>query len=124
MSISSNELKELKEKFNDVINYENDDPCAPIDPLTYTAPDGDNCLHIAIWRNDFRAVQLLMKAGLNVNKKGDMGETPLHIAIRKNNGSIIKSLISAGAKTDIISEFGKSPQDEADIRGIDLEIIK
>ena len=121
MPISENELLELKELFKDVLNYESDDPCDPIDPLTYIAPDDDNCLHIAAWREDLKAIQLLIKAGLDVNKTGDMSETPLHIATRKNNKSIIQALLQAGARTDIISEFGKSAEDEAKAHGINLK---
>ncbi len=120
MLITENELLELKETFKDVINYESDDPCDPIDPLTYTAPDGDNCLHIAAWRGDLRAIELLVKAGLNVNKTGDMGETPLHIAAKKCNNSIVNVLLKAGAKTNIISEFGKSAKEIAEANDVNM----
>jgi len=120
MSITENELLELKELFKDLLNYETDDPCDPIDPITYIAPDEDNCLHIAAWRDDLKSIQLLIEAGRDVNKTGDMGETPLHIATRKNNNSIIQALLQAGARTDIISEFGKSAKDEAKAHGINL----
>lgn len=122
MRLTDNELLELKETFKDVINYESDDPCEPIDPLTYVAPDEDNCLHIAAWRGNVRAIQLLIKAGVNVNKTGDMGETPLHIAIRNGNDQIVKALLIAGAKTDIISEFGDSAKKLAEASDINLDI--
>jgi hypothetical protein len=38
--------------FADLLNYEAQDPTSPIDPLTYRAPDGDTCLHIAAHRGD------------------------------------------------------------------------
>jgi ankyrin repeat protein len=120
MPISENEIIELKEIFKDLINYETEDPCDSINPFTYISPDGDNCLHIAVWRGDLRAIQLLIKAGLNVNKTGDMGETPLHIAVRKCNSSVIEVLLKAGADKNIISEFGKSANEEAVAHGISL----
>lgn len=122
--ITDNELLELKEILKDVINYESDDPGDPIDPLSYIAPDGDNCLHIAVRRGDLRAIHLLIKAGLDVNKTGDMSETPLHIAVRKGNSSIAKALLTAGARSDIISEFGKSANDLADESSINMEVKK
>ena len=52
----------------------------PIEPLTYVAPDGDTCIHVASHRGNLRAVELLIKAGVDVNRQGDMGSTPLHYA--------------------------------------------
>jgi ankyrin repeat protein len=100
------ELAELRVAFADLVNYESDDPCDPIDPLTYCSPDRDNCLHIAAHRGNLRAVELLVRAGLNVNQQGDMGYTPLHYAA---SPEVVSFLLAHGASPSIKNEFGKSP---------------
>ena len=100
------ELAELRATFADVLNYESDDPTEPIDPLEYVAPDGDTCLHIAAYRGNLRAVELLVKAGLNIDQPGDMGSTPLHYASKPE---IISFLLASGASTTIKNEFGQFP---------------
>jgi len=104
--LSSTELFELRVTFADVVNYESDDPCSPIDPITYCAPDKDTCLHIAAHRGNLRAVELLVKAGLDVNVQGDMGYTPLHYAATPE---IVAFLLAHGASRDVKNEFRTSP---------------
>lgn len=108
--LSASELEELLLAFRDVINYESGDPFHPIDPLTYRAPDGDTCLHIAARRDDLRSIALLLKAGANVNDLGDMNTTPLHCA---RNPSVISTLLAAGASTTIRDDFGRLPLDRS-----------
>jgi len=100
------ERLELQQAFSDVMNYDSDDPLAPIDPLTYRAPDGDTCLHVAAHRGNLRAVQLLVRAGLDVSGRGDMGYTPLHCA---GTPEVIEFLLQNGADPKIKNEFGQSP---------------
>lgn len=106
-SLSLSELNELQAAFSDVINYESEDPFAPIDPLTYCAPDGDTCLHIASHRGNLRALELLLKAGLSIDRQGDMGCTALHYA---KTPEIVAYLLDSGASPDIKNEFGKAPK--------------
>ncbi len=107
---TENLLLELKEAFSDIINYESDDPLEPINPLTYHTPEGDSCLHLATIRGNFRAVELLLEAGLDVNQAGDMGNTPLHYAYKFGHDDIVHLLIENGALTDIVNEFGDTPR--------------
>lgn len=104
--LSPHELAELQVTFADPLNYESEDPREPNDPLTYCAPDKDNCLHIAAHRGNLRIVELLVKAGLDVSKQGDMGHTPLHYAATPE---IIAFLLTHGASPSIKNEFGTSP---------------
>jgi ankyrin repeat protein len=106
--ISAAELEELRDFVYSwhLINYESDDPCDEIDPLTYVAPDGDTCLHSAAFRGDLRAVELLVKAGLDVNQPGDMEMTPLHCA---DTPEMVAFLVANGARTDIVNLLGRSP---------------
>jgi len=101
--LAASEIAELSRAFGDLINYDSDDPTAPIDPLTYRSPEGDTCLHVAALRGDLRAIELLLKAGLDVNQHGDMGNTPLHYAKAPN---VVAFLISRGASPDLLNEFG------------------
>ncbi|MDP2206172.1 MAG: ankyrin repeat domain-containing protein [Alphaproteobacteria bacterium] len=109
MSLTKAEIDELQRKYADLINYESNDPCDPIDPLTYIEPGGDHLLHIAAFRGDLRAVELLVKAGIDVNRLGDMGYTPLHYAKMKGNDDVVEFLLSHGASENIKSEFGTLP---------------
>ena len=106
--ISVAELEELRDIIYPwhLISYESGDPCDEIDPVTYVAPDGDTCLHSAAFRGELRAVELLVKAGLDVNQPGDMGKTPLHYA---DTPEIVAFLLANGARTDIVNLFGRSP---------------
>lgn len=100
------ELAELELAFRDLLNYEGDDPTAPIDPVTQVTPEGDSCLHIAALRGDLRSVELLVKVGVDVNLQGDMGYTPLHYA---RTPEVVEFLLTHGARKDIKNEFGKAP---------------
>jgi len=106
--LTTSEMDELIGLFRayHLMNYESDDPCAPINPLTYVAPDGDTSLHIAAHRGELRAVELLVKAGLDLNRQGDMGCTPLHYPSTRE---VVDFLLSKGARTDVVNEFGRAP---------------
>jgi ankyrin repeat protein len=107
LRLSKSEIQELVAAFADMLNYVSEDPSDPIDPLTYISPDNDNCLHIAAQRGNLRAVELLVKAGLDVNAPGDMGYTALHYA---TDPKVVAFLLSHGASRDIPSEFGTVPK--------------
>ena len=98
--LSKNELYELSWAFA----YLTDDSMAPIDPLTYRTYEKDNCLHIAALRGNLRAVELLVKTGLDVNEPGDCGNTPLHYA---NGAKVVAFLLAHGARQDIENGFGE-----------------
>jgi ankyrin repeat protein len=74
-------------------------------------PEGDSCLHIAVSRGDIRAIKLLISAGLDLNKKGDMSCTPLHIAYGEKQKAVIELLIQSGADTNAVDEFGRIPKE-------------
>ena len=103
-TLTQQELDELRFAFADVINYESDDPCDPIDPITYRAPDQDTCLHIAASRGQLRVVELLLKAGVAIDSIGDMDTTPLH---RASNPEVIQFLLANGASPDKLDLFGR-----------------
>jgi ankyrin repeat protein len=106
------EVAEIQKRYHYLINYEGDDPTAPIDPLTYTDSNGDHLLHIAAQCGDLRTIELLIKAGLDVNKEGDMGCTALHYAKLKRKDDIARFLLANGASTSIRNDFGQLPGEE------------
>lgn len=101
----------LKTAFKDLLNYESENIFDEIDPLSYSSPEGDSCLHIAVSRGDIRAMKLLISAGLDLNKKGDMSCTPLHIAYGENQNAAVDLLIQSGADQNAVDEFGRIPKD-------------
>jgi len=58
---------------------------------------GTTPLHAAVAGRCVDAVDLLMRAGADVNAKDDFGQTVLHYAAFKGDVEIIKRLIAAGA---------------------------
>lgn len=111
--LDQSELDELRRYFQDVINYESDDPTEQIHPLNYAAPDGDTCMHKAAQRGQLRPLELLTKGGADINAIGDMGNTPLHYAwvFSKKTGTkdVLNFLLDHGADKTIRNEFGKLP---------------
>ncbi|MFV9506821.1 MAG: ankyrin repeat domain-containing protein [Oscillochloridaceae bacterium umkhey_bin13] len=79
--------------------------------------DGDTPLHVMLWREDHRAVAILIEAGADVNAVGDMGLTPLHVAVRKRMPEAITLLLQAGANPDLRSEFGTTAREEGMVVG-------
>jgi ankyrin repeat protein len=99
--------KYLEKAFSDLLNYNADNPLQPIDPLTYLTPEGDSCLHIAALRGDLKAVMLLVDSGVDVNLRGDLGNTPLHYAQKNSQDEVVKFLIRRGALPDLVNELGE-----------------
>lgn len=105
--MSDEEQAYLSTAFSDVLNYQAADVTDPVDPLTYRTPEGDSCLHIAASRGDVRAVDILLRNGLDANMRGDMGNTPLHYACRNGHLDICKLLVASGASELIQNDFGR-----------------
>ena len=108
--VAEDVLKELQDKFSDLLNDDAEDPFEPIDPLTYHSPEGDSCLHLAAIRGDCRALELLLDAGLDINEPGNVGNTALHYAIKYQHDDAVDLLVKRGAGTDIKNEFGEACQ--------------
>ncbi len=108
--LTETELEDLSKAFKNELNYEFDDPTTPIDPISYRAPDGDTCLHIASRKGDLHAIKLLIKAGCNINALGDMGTTPLHCS---KTQEVTDLLVQSGASLEIKDDFGRLPKDAA-----------
>jgi ankyrin repeat protein len=66
-------------------------------------------LHAAAGAGCVDVVDLLIKAGADVNAKDDFGWTPLHYAAARGNVEIIRRLVAAGADIDAEKFDGKTP---------------
>ena len=106
MKLTEAEVQELQAKYSYLTNYQAEDPDAPIDPLTYVDSNGDALLHIAAQQGDQRTVELLLRAGVDVNLVGDMGNTALHYA---QTEAVASLLLTHGASAEICNEFGQRP---------------
>ncbi len=65
--------------------------------MTYVNADGDALIHIAATAGDTETVELLLKAGIDPNIKGDMSYTPLHYATDAKHSGIVELLVRYGA---------------------------
>lgn len=111
MELTGDEIRKIQSEYRDLINYEDGDPTAPIDPMTYVDSNGDGLLHIAAAKGDAETIRTMLRAGANINQLGDMGMTPLHYAYESHQQDVIDFLIAGGASTDIRDEFGRLPAD-------------
>lgn len=99
----------LSKKFSDLINYESEDPSAPIDPRTYRTPEGDNILHYAVMRGDLESVKLALQIGIDVNSTGDLGNNALHYAGMFKSREIYDYLVNVGADENTANELDTKP---------------
>lgn len=111
MSLSSKEMQAIRDKYPELREHRSDDLDEPIDPMTYIDPTGDSLLHIAARAGDIASIELLIKAGFNVDQIGDMGCTALHYAEMKKRDDAYHFLIRHGASTSIRNEFGLLPEE-------------
>ncbi|MEU6587028.1 ankyrin repeat domain-containing protein [Nocardia sp. NPDC046763] len=111
MELTDDEIQKIQSKYKDLTNYQADDIFAPIDPMTYRESGGDGLLHIAADRGDLETIQLMLRAGADINQLGDMGLTPLHYAYLHHQQTVVDFLIENGASLEIRDEFGKLPAD-------------
>jgi len=111
MTLNNKEIADLQKKYSYLINYERDDPMAPINPENYMDSDGDHLIHIAARQGDLQTVEVLIRAGQDINQIGDMGYTPLHCAYMSGNVEVIEFLLANGANKEVKNEFGQTPEE-------------
>lgn len=75
---------------------------------------GGTALHAAMFQDNTRIVELLIKAGYDVNAVGPRnGYTPLHDAVWGNNLPALKILVANGGDTTIKGHDGNTPLEKA-----------
>ena len=75
------------------------------------SPDGGTALHFACFFRQPKVVELLIRAGADVNlpAKGFGSVTPLHAAAAGRNPEAIEQLLAAGAKPNVRQQGGYTP---------------
>jgi CHAT domain-containing protein/ankyrin repeat protein len=67
---------------------------------------GNNLLHVAAYYGSEKIVDYLLKQGLDINSRNQLGQTPLHYATMQDRVTIVVKLLSNGAKLDIEDNEG------------------
>ena len=109
--MNATEIAEIQAKYRHLTNYVDEDPTAPIDPLSYVDSGGDRLLHIAAFRGDTRTLGLLLDHEQTVDPLGDRGLTALHYAYWGAHQDAVELLLSRGANPDIRDAFGRLPHE-------------
>jgi ankyrin repeat protein len=109
-----NQLQHILEKVRETADFENVD----LSNINAASSDGDNALHVVVRWNDLEAATVLINAGVDINKSGDLGYTPLHVACMQGNLEMVKLLIAKGADIFALSE-GVPPFTSARMAGND-----
>ena len=73
--------------------------------------DGDTPLHVAAIRNDTAIAEELIKAGADVNARGEHGYTPLHEAFEQNRPEMVSLLMAHGADVSIRNDDDLTPRE-------------
>ncbi|MGL4624559.1 MAG: ankyrin repeat domain-containing protein, partial [Culicoidibacterales bacterium] len=71
--------------------------------------DGDTPLHLAVMQEDTTILQLLLKAGANIESENEQQETPLFTAIHYHNAKAIGMLLAKGANVHWQNDDGDTP---------------
>lgn len=74
-------------------------------------------LHIAARLGRVDHMEVLVRAGAELDAKGDLGNTALHEAAMSGQAESVRFLIACGADMGIKNEFEQSPADIARIAG-------
>jgi uncharacterized protein len=77
--------------------------------INLPAADGTTPLHWASYQGDSKRVDLLLRAGANVNAATDLGVTPLWLAAETGNLEIVRRLLGAGANPNLALMAGETP---------------
>ena len=70
-------------------------------------------LHLAANKGHLSVVQILLKAGCDLDAQDDAEDTALYIAAALNHKKVVKILVEAGADGTIVSNAGRTPLETA-----------
>ena len=100
MERSQNIIKFLEELKEDHVLFEE----ADFSDINWCNCEGENALHIAVIRGEYDICKELIKLGIELNVRGDLGHTPLHEAASSQNLKFVKLLVEAGADVHALNE--------------------
>ena len=72
-------------------------------------PDGATALHWAVYWNDAEAVDLLLRAGANVNASNDLRSHASFLASDAGQAGLVSKPLAAGASSNAVRATGESP---------------
>lgn len=75
--------------------------------------EGRTPLMVAVYTGNIDDVQILLKAGVNIEAKDSNGLTPLLVATYKGNAKVLGALIKAGADIEAKDKEGKTAKEYA-----------
>ncbi|XP_005987930.1 NF-kappa-B inhibitor beta [Latimeria chalumnae] len=71
---------------------------------------GHTALHLAVLKKDVKMVQILLSAGVNINKQElSFGRSPLHLAVESQSPELVRCLLLGGADTRSQTYSGYTP---------------
>jgi len=91
--------------------------------VAFLAGASGNALHDAIQADDIAMLTKHIDGGLEINEKGQGGQTPLMMAVLSGKTSAVEVLLSRGADTSIGEQDGYTPCHGAGFQGR-AEIMK
>ncbi|XP_042659038.1 ankyrin repeat domain-containing protein 6 isoform X5 [Tyto alba] len=74
---------------------------------------GRTPLHLAAHKGHLHVVQILLKAGCDLDIQDDAGDTALHVAAALNHRKVVKLLLEAGADASVVNNAGQTPLEVA-----------
>ena len=111
VKLNAAEIESILVRYPSLQNDRSENIDEPIDPMTFLDPTGDGLVHIAARAGDLATVELLVRAGIDIDAAGDMGCTALHYARMKKRDDVYSFLIAHGASKGIRNEFGLLPDE-------------
>ena len=89
--------------------------------ILHTNPDkdardalGGTALHVAVFKSNLEAIQLLLEHGFDINAKtSSTGYTPLHYCVWLNNLNVARFLLLYNADRNIRDNNGQTPLEKA-----------
>jgi len=93
----TNFLQAIKEH---MVSFEN----ANFSDINWCNSEGENALHIAVYRNEYEICKELVSLGIEINARGDLGNTPLHEVARMENFALVEFLVESGADVYALTE--------------------
>jgi len=84
--------------------------------INATNSEGENALHAAIIQNAYEVAEELILLGIEVNARGDLGNTPLHEAALQGKMKFVRLLVDHGADLFALNE-GSPPFTLARVSG-------
>lgn len=102
----------MRRFFNAIANFLGSDPNGVDD-------NGITRLQRAVIKGDLNWVQSLVKAGADINFRGELLYPPLHLALERDRHAIALYLIGTGADINLPDRLGKTPLHHALLQGQD-----